>query len=354
MPTRSSDSHRLVRWIWTGKGIGARLARLPLVPLSLLYAAFMRLRAEWYRRGWTTVRQLPLPSVSVGNLSVGGSGKTPLAAWIANRYRAAGLRPAILLRGTGGDEPLVHAEAVPDSIVVANPDRVAGANQALAAAADVLVLDDAYQRLDTARDLNLCVISAESDRAVRWALPAGPWREGWSALDRADAVIITRKRADAASAGELASRIERLVAGPVAIAHLHLELLDGLISGTPRPLSTLSGSKVVVATAIADPAAFVSQIKAIGALVQVATWKDHHSFRDVDLAWLAHAARRADHLVITAKDAVKLRDRWPASVPEPLVARLAITFEAGEQELLEILDALPIPGSASPTLAKVH
>ena len=72
--------------------------------------------------------------------------------------------------------------------------------------------------------------------------------------------------------------------------------------------------------------------------MQVATWKDHHQFRDEDVAWLAHAARRADHVVITAKDAVKLRDRWPASVPEPLVARLAVTFEAGEDALRSALD----------------
>jgi tetraacyldisaccharide-1-P 4'-kinase len=82
----------------------------------------------------------------------------------------------------------------------------------------------------------------------------------------------------------------------------------------------------------------VTQLKRTGAQVQVATWKDHHQFRDEDVAWLAHAARRADHVVITAKDAVKLRDRWPASVPEPLVARLAVTFEAGEDALRSALD----------------
>ncbi len=95
---------------------------------------------------------------------------------------------------------------------------------------------------------------------------------------------------------------------------------------------------MVAASAIADPDAFVVQVKRTGAQVQVATWKDHHQFRDEDIAWLAHAARRADHVVVTAKDAVKLRDRWPASVPEPLVAILQVTFEAGETELREALD----------------
>ena len=119
---------------------------------------------------------------------------------------------------------------------------------------------------------------------------------------------------------------------------LALAVLEGLTSGAPQAISALAGKRVVAASAIADPDAFVTQVKRTGAQVQVATWKDHHQFRDEDIAWLAHAARRADHVVITAKDAVKLRGRWPASVPEPLVARLAVTFEAGESELRAALD----------------
>jgi tetraacyldisaccharide-1-P 4'-kinase len=100
---------------------------------------------------------------------------------------------------------------------------------------------------------------------------------------------------------------------------------------------------VVAASAIADPEAFVSQIKATGAAVQVATWKDHHTYRQEDIAWLAHAARRADHLVVTEKDAVKLRDRWPADAPEPLVAVLDLTWEEGGDALAVALDAVVTP-----------
>ena len=172
-------------------------------------------------------------------------------------------------------------------------------------------------------------MSAETTRAVRWPLPAGPWREGWDALDRADAVIVTRKRATPEAALALARQLEGLVRGPVAVAHLGLGTLEGLVSGTRRPADTLAGKRVVAASGIADPDAFVAQTKATGAAVQVATWKDHHDYRDEDVAWLAHAARRADHVVITQKDAVKLRDRWPAAVPEPLVALLDLTWEEG-------------------------
>ena len=109
-----------------------------------------------------------------------------------------------------------------------------------------------------------------------------------------------------------------------------------------RP-TTLAGKRVVAASGIADPDAFVAQTKATGAAVQVATWKDHHEYRDEDVAWLAHAARRADHVVITQKDAVKLRDRWPASVPEPLVAVLDLTWEDGGDRIVAVLDAVVTP-----------
>jgi tetraacyldisaccharide 4'-kinase len=217
----------------------------------------------------------------------------------------------------------------------------------VAAGADVLVLDDAYQRMDVRRDLNICVVSAETALAVGWPLPAGPWREGLSALDRADFLIVTRKRADAGTARQLAEQLSPRVRGPYAIVALELAMLRGLVTGTEREVSWLAGRRVVAASAIADPGAFVAQIKRTGAQVQVATWKDHHQFRDEDIAWLAHAARRADHVVVTAKDAVKLRDRWPTSVPEPSVATLRVTFEAGENALRDALARLVAPAARS-------
>ena len=131
--------------------------------------------------------------------------------------------------------------------------------------------------------------------------------------------------------------------GPVAIAHLGLRSLEGMVSGTRSPASSLAGKRVVAASGIADPDAFVAQMKATGAAVQVATWKDHHDYRDEDVAWLAHAARRADHVVITQKDAVKLRDRWPTSVPEPLVAVLDLEWEEGGERIAAALDAVVTP-----------
>jgi tetraacyldisaccharide 4'-kinase len=335
------DTHRLIRWLWTSRRVDARLARLGLLPAAGLYGAAMGLRNLAYARGWLPVRRLPLPAVAVGNLTVGGSGKTPIASWIAGHYVSRGLTPGILLRGyRGGDEALVHHHQVPAARVVAHPDRVAGAERALAEGAQVLVLDDAFQRLDIARDLTLVVVSAESGRAVPWPLPAGPWREGRRALRRADALVVTRRRADAVAALELARRFSGAVPGPVAIVRLGVAQYEGMVSGRLVPAGELGGKRVVAASAIGDPEAFIAQTKATGAAVQAATWRDHHGYRDEDVAWLAKAARKADFVVVTQKDAVKLRDRWPASVPEPLVAVLDLEWEEGRDELVQALDAV--------------
>lgn len=340
MAGRRGDAHRLIRWLWTSRRLDARLARVALLPAAGLWRLGMGLRELSFRRGWRPVHALPLPSVAVGNLTVGGSGKTPIASWIAAHYAARGLRPGILLRGYGADEVLVHRHDVPRAVVVANPDRVAGAMRALEDGAEILVLDDAFQRLDVRRDLNVVVISAEATLAVPWPLPAGPWREGMDALARADFAVITRKRATREAAEALAREVARRPGLPTAVVHLGLHHLEGLVSGRQQPMSTLAGKRVVAASAIADPDAFVAQVKAAGAQVQVATWRDHHDFRDEDVAWLARAARKADQVVLTAKDAVKLRDRWPASAPEPLVAILNVRFERGGEALEASLDAL--------------
>ncbi len=344
MTGRRGDAHRVVRWLWTSDRLDARLVRLALLPVAAGYGAVMRARAAAYANGWLTSHPLPLPSIAVGNLTVGGSGKTPIAIWVARHVATQGLVPGVLLRGyAGGDEARVHERAVPTGVVVVDPDRRAGAERALARGAQILILDDAFQRLDVRRDLNICVVSAETTRAVPWSLPAGPWREGLAALGRADAVVVTRKRAPAAAAAALAAELAAGFPGPVAVAHLGLSGLEGLVSGIRHPAALLRGKRVVAAAAIGDPDSFVGQLKAAGAAVQVATWRDHHQYGPEDLAWLAKASRKSDHLVITEKDAVKLRDRWPAGVPEPLVAQLDLAWEQDGERFVGALDAVVTP-----------
>jgi tetraacyldisaccharide 4'-kinase len=327
---------RVVHWLWSGSAV-ARSARLTLVPLAGVYWAVMRLRAAMVR----AVVRLPLPTIAVGNLTVGGAGKTPLTAWIAAYCAAHAHRPGILLRGYGGDEQLVHRRLVPQAVVVANPDRLAGAAAAQAQGAAVLVLDDAYQLLRVVRDLNIAVVSVESMDGSTWPLPAGPWRERWDALTRADLIVVTRKWAPAARAADVAAMLARRRPGvPVCVAWLELSHLEGMQSGTRGELDMLAGRRVVGAAGIADPESFAAQLRGTGAVVQLAAYQDHHEFGARDVRRLARAAAKGDYVVVTEKDAVKLRGRWPARTPEPWVAVLALRWEHNGGALEQAVDAV--------------
>ena len=337
--------HRFASWVWWSNGAPARVARGVLLPLAMAYRTVMSARARAYARGWLRQRPLPLPAVAIGNLAVGGAGKTPFAAWTASWFARHGVKPGILLRGYRGDEQAVHQRLVPDAVVVPNPDRLKGAEQARAQGARVLVLDDAYQRLDVGRDVNVAIVSTESapHRYVAWPLPAGPWREDWSALGRADVIVVTRRRAAIAESRRLVGHIrERWPKAVVASVHFALAGLRGLKSGQRLELSSLAKKRVVAAAGIADPVSFAAQLRsaAPGVTVQLMAYQDHHAYPPEDVARLAQVAKDADYVVVTEKDAVKLRDRWGTNVPEPLVAELALRWELNGDAVERVLEGV--------------
>ena len=163
--------HRFLRWLWTSRRIDARLFRLVLLPLAGLWKLGSVLRNSRYDRGSAPVHSLPLPAIAVGNLSVGGSGKTPVAGWIAHHFASRRRIPGILTSGYGRDEALLHQQRIPTARVIADPDRVRAARRAQEQGAQLLILDDAFQLRSVARDYNLAVVSAETSRAVPWPLP---------------------------------------------------------------------------------------------------------------------------------------------------------------------------------------
>ncbi len=337
------SAHRLAHWLWWSNAAAARVARGVLLPFAMLYRTVMSTRAGAYRRGWLRQRPLPLPAVAIGNLSVGGTGKTPFAAWTAAFFARRGVKPGILLRGYRGDEQAVHRRLVPEAVIVPEGDRLTGGKKAREQGAKVLVLDDAYQRLDVKPDVNIALVSAESapPRAVAWPLPAGPWREDWSALARADVIIVTRRRAAIAESHRLAARLaERWPAAVVASLHFEVAGLSGLRSGQRVTLASLGRKRVVVAAGIADPVSFAAQVRASGATVQLMAYQDHHAYPPSDVARLAQAAKDADYVVVTEKDAVKLRGRWPADAPEPLVAELALRWELNGDAVERVLQGV--------------
>lgn len=331
---------------WRRDAVGARI----LAPLSWAFRLGVGLRNECYDLGLLRSHALGMPTVSVGNLTVGGTGKTPVTSWVAAQLQAGGKRPGILLRGyRGEDETLVHRVLTPSAIIVADPDRVRGAARARSAGAEVAVLDDGFQHRRARRDLDLVLVAAEQG-AARRLLPAGPLREGRRALRRADVLVVTRKVASRDEAADVATAWaagdEELLLVVVALTPDALVPAAPEATGAPaRDLGTLAGRAVLVISAIGAPDAFERQVAAHATRIERAAYPDHHPFSDADVAELAGRARGVDLAVCTLKDAVKLRGRWPRAAPPLWYLSQAVTVEWGEAELRARLDRLMAPRS---------
>lgn len=327
--------------LWHSRTAAARVARSLLLAPSFAYRLAGELRLRAYRLGFLPVGRPGCPVVAVGNLSVGGTGKTPIAAWIASYYAAKGVTPGVVLRGYGGDEAQVHRELTPEARVVENPDRMAGVNEARKLGAQVVILDDAFQRLDVARDLNLLLVSAESGNSVPWLLPAGPWREPWREAARADFIVVTRKVADRETAGAVAARAAALLGEDrVAEAHLHIGRLETLEGSRLVAPGEIAGGRLLAVCAVADPVSFRQQLATFSCRVNLMAWRDHHAYQARDLERIRAKARHFDYVVVTAKDAGKLARHWRGGEPEILVARQEVCWERGLGELQRRLDAV--------------
>jgi tetraacyldisaccharide 4'-kinase len=333
---RAPVPERIIERRWESTSRTSRLLRAALAPASWLYGTVIRGRNAAYDRGWLASYDLGLPTVSVGNMTVGGTGKTPMAAWFAARFVELGAKPAILLRGYGGDELRVHRILVPGALVIAGADRRASAERARREGATVLVLDDGFQHRRARRDADVVLLSADRHRKVR-LLPAGPWREPETALRRATHIVVTRKRTTPLHAREVVQYASRIAPDALlAIVHLAAETLVRWDAREQMPVEALAGKRVLAISAIGDPRAFEAQLRAIGARCAGRTFRDHHAFTERDVRQLSHDATGADYAVCTLKDAVKLGPLWPPSAPPIWYLSQRVNIELGA----EILDGL--------------
>jgi len=284
---------------------------LALLPLSLLFRLLAGVRTLLYRSGARHSERLPVPVIVVGNIFIGGTGKTPLTIWLAESLRAAGLRPGVISRGHGGaessprevtpqsapgevgDEPLLIAARARCPVVVGRKRAEAG--RALLAAhpeVDVLITDDGLQHYALARDVEIVLFDG---RGVGngWLLPAGPLREAPSR--RRDFTVV--------NAPEITPALARAVGGRPFRMALAGDMAEPLNRpGEGIPLAALQGKRIVAAAGIGNPGRFFAMLRAAGLTVQELPLPDHHDFRDrpFDLV-------DADVILITEKDAVKCR-----------------------------------------------
>jgi len=343
-----SAAARAAGWVWRGTGPLPALARAALLPWSALYQAGAAARNLAYDAGWRRTHPLPLPAVGLGNLTVGGTGKTPFAMHVCRLLAERKVRPGVVLRGYGGDEARELAEALPDVVVKAGADRVAAAEAARSAGAQVLVLDDCLQHRRVRPDVMLALVAAETWHGNQWPLPAGPWREGPAALERADAVVVTARTAGITEAAALAEALSRRTRGGTAIvARVAPVAFRPLAGGEARGPDLIAGRAVLAAVGIGEPSLFAAQLEHLGARVEWIDYGDHHAYRAADALQAANWAGPDGLVVTTAKDAVKLRALWPADGPPCWVAEARVTIEAGADGLAALLDRVATAARAN-------
>jgi tetraacyldisaccharide 4'-kinase len=303
--------------------------------LSSAYGAAAAWRRRWYDADPARRRRLAQPVVSVGNLRVGGSGKTPIVAHIARLLVAAGERPAVLTRGYGrrivsagatvvsdgaeilagldaaGDEPLMLARELPGVAVVVGADRhLSGLLAETHLQATVHILDDGFQHVELARDVDLLLVSEEdlTDRP----LPAGRLRESIAAASAADAALVL------AGYSTAADRIGRAFGVSPVFRVTRAPGVPRMIAGARDSVVVPAGSRVFAVAAIALPERFFTDLTSVGwDIVGSMTFRDHHRFSQRDVARIAAAARACSAAIVltTEKDAVRLDVRRLGDLP---------------------------------------
>ena len=287
---------------------------LPLWPLALLYRLLLALRAVAYRIGLLRIEHVDVPVIVVGNLTVGGTGKTPVAAWLARQLEARGRKVGVVLRGYGGshrgaprvvrreddprvagDEALVHVARGVHTVVI-GADRVAAARLAAEQGAEVVVCDDGLQHVRLARDYEIAVVDGARGLGNRWLLPAGPLREPACELDSVHAVVVTER------GGE--GRAELSVRSPLLLrAQFDLGDAVNLITGERRPLVEFVGTPNLHAIAgIGHPGAFFRGLEQRRLVITPHALPDHARLGAGSLPFPADAI-----VLMTEKDAVKCR-----------------------------------------------
>ncbi len=287
---------------------------LPLWPLALLYRLVTALRAMAYRAGLLRVEHVGVPVIVVGNLTVGGTGKTPVAAWLARQLTARGWRVGVVLRGYGGshrgaprvvtptedpsvtgDEALVHAGRGVHTVVI-GADRVAAARMAAEQGAEVVVCDDGLQHLRLARNYEIAVVDGARGLGNRWLLPAGPLREPACELESVHAVVVT-ERGGEVSAG-FAVRSPLLLRAQFALGDA-----VNLLTGARKPLGEfVAASNLHALAGIGHPDAFFRSLAERGLVVTPHSLPDHQALDAEALPFPASAI-----VLMTEKDAVKCR-----------------------------------------------
>lgn len=327
------------RRIWDAGGLYGLIAA-GLIPAEWAFRLGTALRSTSYDRGWLRSSGASIATIVVGNLTVGGTGKTPLTAWLARRLERGGARPAVVMRGYGGDEVTVHRILNPSVPVYVSADRHAALRRAEAEGARLAVLDDAFQHRALRPDASVVLLAADGWHRRRRLLPRGPWREPLGAIRRATMAVVTRKAATAAMA-ERISELLRNSYRELLVGRVHVRLSEsltysGLRAGQCERRSLAAARFGLALAGVAEPESFWQQLDQAG--VRVArrlTFADHHRYGPADVRRIRREAG-GEAVLMTLKDAVKLGPLLGGDT-DIHVALQEVVWEAGGEQIERLL-----------------
>ncbi len=308
------------------RDLRACIARAFLNLLSFPYRGIVFLRNRLFDRGWRAIHHVDVPVISIGNITLGGTGKTPTVAWLVQWLSARGIKAAIVSRGYKGnsgkqnDEALELAEKLPGVPHIQNPDRLKAAQTAITEhRAEAIVLDDGFQHRRLGRNFDLVLIDASEPFGFEKLFPRGTLREPLTNLQRADAVALTRIDSIATEGRKaIWQRIESLAPGAcqIEIAYRPVHLMDH--NGNMTPLSVLDDARVAAFCGLGNPQNFsrmLSQKK--WNLLSLREYPDHHHYTAHDAQWLKEhcEAMESAAVLCTHKDLVKIGPLWRSTLP---------------------------------------
>ncbi len=335
--------------------------------IAVPYHGLTCCRTWLYERGWLPRRRLPCPVVSVGNLTVGGTGKTPMVMWVADRLAERGKKVAILSRGyrrTGrrpfvlvsdgvsilagpdeaGDEPYLMARRCPGAVVAVGANRYQLGRWVLRRTpVDCFVLDDGFQHVSLKRDVNVLLIDSADVDGLRAVFPAGRLRESLGEAGRASIIMLTRME-DAATVPRVADMLAAAMGrgfDPV-VTRFAPRALKGISDDAAPPLSAIRGKRALIFSGVGNPNQFRRMADKLGVhVVDECVFRDHVAYTPSRLGEIARRVEQShpDVALTTEKDLVKVRSRWSPAVPVFAVS-IAVEFVEGQRRLDDALSSL--------------
>ncbi|MGD2278884.1 MAG: tetraacyldisaccharide 4'-kinase [Candidatus Omnitrophota bacterium] len=327
------------------RGFFAFIVKSVMRVFSWFYALAIGI-VDWaYRSGLRRVHKIDAPVVSVGNITLGGTGKTPFTIFLARYFSETGKKPAVLIRGYGDDERKMLRDELPDVPVFAGQDRVRNALTALKDKRDIIILDDGFQHRRIDRDLNIVMLDSESLSGGELLFPRGTLREPLASLKRSDVLVLSKiDKVDEERKKEVLRKLKDIVPDKLVVTARHKIVYLNDVTGAVYSVEGLTGQNVCLVSGIADPDYFAHCVGQLGAVIASRyDYVDHYDYRqkDIDRITADVRSKKLERVITTKKDYVKMRRLDLSRLEDKLfIMDMEMDIVEGKEDLIGRLNSV--------------